>query len=237
MPTIKKKPVARKGAVKPTRKPKPVANKATPAPTKQAAPPKPRSNQMAGMTPMEKAQAFAQFARDNEWWAGAKTIKDTGNIMVTVKRDDGRYKETITVEWSGSRVTQNGIIYTIEGQGRSLVVHNLAAARHHIDGSRMFKREVKERRKRAPRRHLRILGGDGSEFGEGEEPTRTIIGAHIIDKWYDMVVTKKKRAKGKTVTKIVARIEGLGKPQADSLTRVWEADGLEVTVKDRSVAS
>lgn len=210
-------------------------------PVKKAAPPanlKPRANNVAGMTAMDKAKQFAQFARDNEWWAGVKTIKDTGNIIVTVKRDDGRYKETITVEWSGNRVTKNGIVYTIEGQDRALLVHNLAAARHHISGDKLFKREVKERRrKRAPKRHLRVLGGDGSEVEESDDaPRYTPVGAHVVDKWYDIVVSKTKKAKGKTVRKVIARIEGVGPAQVESMRRIWEADGLDVTVQDRAAS-
>lgn len=173
------------------------------------------------MSGVDKAKEFAQFCRDNEWWAKVET-KDT--VRVVAKCDDGRYKETITVEWSGNRVARNGIVYSQEGSSRTLVVHNLAAARNHIDGSKFLKREVKERRRRSTVK-LRVLEGGKIERVEGEEAKRQpVIGGDIIDKWYDLVIWEDVKKGRKVEQKILLRTGGILMETCKRLIRIWEQD-------------
>lgn len=213
-PTVRRKPVASKRTQKPERKP---------TARKQAVVRKAPSTNPARMSAADKAQELAQFCRDNEWWVKVET-KDT--VRVTAKRDDGRYKETITVEWNGNRVARNGIVYSQEGNSRTLVVHNLAAARRHISGEKLLKREVSERKRRRPTMRLRVIEGGKIEHVEGDEARRQpVIGGHIIDKWYDLVIwiDVKKRG-GKIEQKVLLRTGGLSMPSCTSLIRVWERD-------------
>jgi hypothetical protein len=82
---------------------------------------------------------------------------------------------------------------------------------------------------------------DGSISRSEEDPsTHAPVGGHVVDKWYDMKVTKTvaKKVKGKKVTKTktVAAIENIGKQQVESLRRIWEADGLTVNVEEREAS-
>jgi len=227
MPATKRKSVAKRAAPKPARKA--VAKKTTP-PTK---PPAAKRRSVVGMTAMDKAKEFAQFARDNEWWAGIKSDKDSGAVIVTVKRDDGRYKEMITVEWQGNRVIRNGILYTIDGTGRTLVVHNVSAARHHIDGSRLLKREVKVRRKRraASKAKLRVMeDGTIAYVVEDEQEKEVVLHYH---RWYDMVVYTESKIRGKVKQKVLMRTGNIGTPQIESLTRIFKADHPDAIIATR----
>lgn len=221
----------------------------TPLPPKDSKPTKTRTQSlkdaaakldMIRASGQDKAKEFASWAKDQGWWTKVAYDKDSDITTVTAKRDDGEFKETIMAEWHGSRVPARGVTLSIEG-GRTIVLRNVSAARQHMDGSKMVKREVTERRAKKPARSSRIITvNDDGTITHSETVEREIIGAHVVDKWYDMTVTRPVTVtrKGKKVrtTKVIAKVEGIGKPQVESLTRLWEGDGFTVAVTDRAAS-
>jgi hypothetical protein len=187
---------------------------------------------------IDKANDFADYAREHGWWADVKEDKKSSTITVTCKRDDGKYKEVITVEWNGDRVSRGGVLLTII-DGRTILLRNVSAARKHIDGSKVLKREVQERKVRRQRKAVRniVVNDDGSvSIDDEEDDLPKPVGGHIIDKRYHFTAFKpgKRTKAGKRLTadKVMVRCGPIGSQQVESLTRFFAIDGYEAKTEE-----
>lgn len=226
-------------------------NQRTPLPPRGSKPTKTRTQSLkdaaaaqataaARAAGIDKANDFADYARENGWWAEVKEDKKAGTVTVTCKRDDGKYKEVISVEWHGDRVARGGVLLTII-DGRTILLRNVSAARKHIDGTKTVKREVQERRVRRERKAVRniVVNDDGTVSIDDEEDDVTAhkpVGAHIVDKWYHFTAFKpgKRTKAGKRLTadKVMVRCGPIGTQQVESLTRFFAVDGFEVRTEE-----
>lgn len=239
-------PVVRKGAGRPAAAAKkrkhaqrtPLPEKKTAeAPAKKDQPAKqPRSSRwIAPRADVKtKAEDFADYARENGWWASDVEV-DGAMVRVTCKRvNDDDEKEAIYVEWDNGRIRPGAVQYELVGV-RRVTLRNVSAARLVIDGTQTVKREVKPRARRQTTRTALRATEDG-KFERVEidmTAKQEIIGANIIDKCYHLKVGTP--GKGKAKGKLHARVGHVGAQQRDSLTRFFEADGFTVIVTECTV--
>jgi hypothetical protein len=203
-------------------------------------PAKPQTTAAARLDGITKAKQFAAFAEKHGWWTEVKVDKQAGMVRTTCKRDDGKYKEVVTAEWSGDRVAKGGVVLSIVG-GRTVLLRNVSAASKHIDGSKVVKREVQERRTRAmrqrPHRTINVRPDGTVEIDDEEDdvtPRHVPVGAHVVDTWYHIKATSPvvsgRGANKKTATKVLLRTGPFLLPNVTKFKERYEAEGATVLV-------
>jgi hypothetical protein len=216
---VTKKPVKKAAARKPTPKKAPARPKAEERLADQSPPRrKKRSGPTVkrGMSFEEKAQMLLEYAKENGWWA-KKEVKPI--LKLTAKKDDGRYKDTISCEWSDGK----GLLLLCLEDGRTIRFRNLAAVMSHMDGTRTVKRDVQRRQRKAKR----TVDIDGNVISRRSDDDYKPIGADIIDYWSHI---RAKRPRGNTYLAPVMNIGVLLKPIAEKMAADLEAEGYEVKV-------
>lgn len=176
-----------------------------------------------------KSKLLLDYAQKNGWWAQLKKEGKDDIIRLVCKRAEAGHNDMITSEWIGGRIPLGGLVFVLE-DGRSIRLRNISHALHALNGSWQPKRDAAPRRVRAakPKTSLRVME-DGTVERVEVERTHAPVGAHIIDKWYHLEVTKPlvtgKGAKRKVTTKVVLRMGPVLRPTADKFVAEAERDG------------